>query len=68
MLEETIYKIKKRHKEIEKLVNNYNFINKVNGIKILTFDNIIYNLEKKLIQEINKMKKYYLNPIHGDLL
>lgn len=67
VLEETIYKIKKRYNEIKKLVNEYNFINKVNGIKILTFDNIIDNLEKKLIQEINKMKKYYLNPIHGDL-
>ena len=67
LLEETIYKIKKRRKEIMKLVSDYNYINKVNGIKILTFDYIINNLEKKLIEEINKMKNFCLNPIHGDL-
>jgi hypothetical protein len=66
ILLETIKKVKNRYLLIEKFIEKYYFIKKVNNIEIYSFEYILGKLEKLLLKEIDKLEPKF-NPIHGDI-
>ena len=66
ILLETIEKVRNRYLLIQKFIEKYDFIKKVNNIEIYSFNNILGKLEKILLKEIRNLEPK-LNPIHGDI-
>jgi hypothetical protein len=66
LIDETNTKIKKRYTEIIDIIDNYKFIEKVNNIKILSFDKIVEKIQDKIYNYINTLDTYKLTVIHGD--
>lgn len=58
-------KILERYNLIKNIISKYNYIKKVNNIEILTFEQILFELNKN-INIIIKNKESYFVPIHGD--
>lgn len=58
-------KILERFNLIKNIISKYNFIKKVNNIEILSFEEILSKLNKK-INDIIIDKEFYFVPIHGD--
>uniref|UniRef100_A0A6C0B2P2 Aminoglycoside phosphotransferase domain-containing protein n=1 Tax=viral metagenome TaxID=1070528 RepID=A0A6C0B2P2_9ZZZZ len=61
-------KIKSRHDLIKTNVAKYDFITKVNGITILSFDEILNSLNELIYKCIDEKPEndFFLSPIHGD--
>ena len=66
LLQETIYKIKKRTDKIKNIISKYNYIKKVNGKIILNFDLILEKIKELIEKHIDNILDYKLYPIHGD--
>ena len=64
---ETNEKIINRYSDNIKIsISKYSFIKKVNNLEILPFDEILKQLNVKLLDIVDGMDEYALVPIHGD--
>ena len=61
-------KIIMRYNKIKDIIKKYDYIKKVNNIKILDFYKILYIINTKIYKlfEIKYKDNYYLTPFHGD--
>ncbi len=64
---ETFLKVKSRYQEIEKIINKYSYINKVNGLKLLEFSEITSYIENYVYEYLEQQTDYKYYPTHGDL-
>ena len=66
LIDETNTKIKKRYLEITDILDNFKFIEKVNNVPILSFNEILEKIQDKINTYINNLDIYKLSIIHGD--
>ncbi len=66
ILLETVEKVNLRRNEILPLINKYSNIIKVNNILLNSYEIIIQNIEKKVIEYVNSKNEYIYSIIHGD--
>jgi thiamine kinase-like enzyme len=67
LLLETTGKIFERTAKINFIIEKYNFISNVNGLKILNLNDIIKNIEKIIEKYISENEQFIYYPIHGDI-
>ena len=63
---EMIDKLEKRYEEIKDIINEYSFIESVNGVLIRTFQENLNLLQKAATKFIESRNQYIFTPIHGD--
>jgi hypothetical protein len=66
LYEECINKVKRRYSEIKDILDTYSYINTVNNITLLSFDNILSYISQFIENYINNQSNYFFNIIHGD--
>ena len=66
LIYETFTKIKERYLQIETIVQQYSFIKRVNGIEILSLNDILDKIKNKVVNYINNLSSYNISVIHGD--
>ena len=59
-------KIIERYNLIKNILSKYNYIKKVNNVEILSFNEILYEINNRINSIIKNNKEYYFVPIHGD--
>jgi hypothetical protein len=63
---EMIEKLERRYTEIKDILDEYSFIQSVNGVPVRTFQENIALLQKAATNFIESRKDYIFTPIHGD--
>lgn len=63
---ETKYKIISRNNEIKDYLDKYSYIEKVNNINILSYEQILENIDKVILGFIENQREFKFHPIHGD--
>jgi hypothetical protein len=63
---EMIEKLEKRYTEIKDILDEYSFIQSVNGVPIRTFQENLARLQEVATKFIESRKDYIFTPIHGD--
>ena len=63
---ETHTKITTRYKEISNIIDRYNFIKKVNNIELMSLEDILSIINKKINEYVSKLDEYKAALIHGD--
>ena len=63
---EMLEKLEKRYDEIKDILDEYSFIQSVNGVPIRTFQENLALLQKAATKFIESRKDYIFTPIHGD--
>jgi hypothetical protein len=61
-------KIQNRFNSIKNIIEKYGFIKKVNNIEIISFEEILLNINKKIYDliELSNSSDFYFTPLHGD--
>jgi uncharacterized protein YozE (UPF0346 family) len=63
---ETKQKLQQRYEEIKPILDSYSFLKKVNNITLLTFDDLLERIEKKVHDYVESLHFFELCIIHGD--
>lgn len=59
-------KLLQRYEVIKQIIQNYDYIKKVNNIEIIPFHKLVDLIQKEIYQIIDNKNEYSFVPIHGD--